>query len=175
MSILLESERLYIKNPEAADFDNLSQIQTDPIVMKYIRSGRPYTPEEVNESLGKSIAHFQKYGYGFGTTFTKEDNKLVGWAGLIHLDYDDTQPEHEIGCILAKEVWGQGYGTELARAMVEWGFQNINIDKIFASIHPNHIVSQRTSEKIGMKFLKMGNYWGGEAKLFVLNKSNYLK
>lgn len=81
--------------------------------------------------------------------FEKESGYFVGEGGLHHLRFDDTQPEIEINYHLHTEFWGKGYGTELTKSLVRWGFENLSIDKIVASTCPDNIASQKVLKKAG--------------------------
>lgn len=160
MNIFLKTERLIIKPSVPEDFDDLYALQSDPDVMQYIGQG-VRTSSEVNEWLAKAIAHHQKHGFSFCSVFEKESNQLIGQAGLQYLAYDDQQPDIEIGYRLKKQSWGKGYATELTKALIVWGFNNLSVDKLVAVINPANEKSRRVLEKAGMLYV-------GEIKYFMI-------
>lgn len=89
------------------------------------------------------MLHFNKHGFTFGVVFEKEIGNFIGRAGLMYLDYDDTQPEIEIGYRLLKSHWGKGYGTELAKGIIDWGFKHLNVEKLIAIIDPQNEKSRQ--------------------------------
>ncbi|HRD69010.1 MAG TPA: GNAT family N-acetyltransferase [Legionella sp.] len=89
---------------------------------------------------------------GFCLVFEKESGNFVGEAGIFHLLFDDTQPEIEINYHLHKKFWGKGYATELAKALIDWGFQHLLINKIVAASYPKQTASQRVLQKSGFNF-----------------------
>ncbi len=125
MSIFLETKRLIVKTPELSDLDNLITLRSDPDVMKYTGDD-VQDKEEVKEALVFFISYYNKHGMGFFSVFEKETNSFVGQAGLFHLLFDDTQSEIEIAYRLHKKFWGKGYATELAKAIIQWGFQHLS-------------------------------------------------
>jgi len=171
MSIFLETKRLIINTPEAIDFDNLYALQADTDVMQYIGQG-VRTPAEVTSGLEKAIAHQKKYGFSLGCVFEKESGNFVGRAGLIYLAYDDTQPDIEVGYALTKAAWDKGYATELARALIHWGFQHLPVVKLVAVINPKNDRSRRVLEKVKMNYVGRAHYWNNEVALYDIHKPN---
>lgn len=169
MSIFLETKRLIINTPEASDFDNLYTLQSDADVMQYIGQG-VRTPAEVTSGLEKAILHYQKHGFSLGCVFEKETGAFVGRAGLIYLAYDDTQPNIEVGYALTKTAWQKGYATELARALIQWGFKHLSITKLVAVIHPKNERSRRVLEKANMQFVEHAYHWNCNVALYDIHK-----
>ena len=171
MSIFLETKRLIINTPESIDFDNLYALQTDVDVMQYIGQG-VRTSAEVTSGLEKAIAHQKKYGFSLGCVFEKESGVFVGRAGLIYLAYDDTQPDIEVGYALTKAAWCKGYATELANALINWGFQHLPVTKLVGVINPRNDRSRRVLEKVRMNYVGLAHYWNSEVALYDIHKSN---
>jgi RimJ/RimL family protein N-acetyltransferase len=149
MTIFLETKRLILKAPQISDLDNLIALRTDFDVMTYIRDGNIQTNEEVQEFLDTAIPYQEKHGIGFCSVFEKDSGEFVGQAGLLHLAFDDTQPNIEVGVRLHKKFWGKGYATELATCLIEWGFKHLSVNKLIAVIHPGNKASQKAALKAG--------------------------
>lgn len=171
MSIFLETKRLIINTPESIDFDNLYALQTDADVMQYIGQG-VRTSAEVTSGLEKAITHQKKYGFSLGCVFEKESGVFVGRAGLIYLAYDDTQPDIEVGYALTKDAWCKGYATELASALINWGFQHLPVTKLVGVINPRNDRSRRVLEKVRMNYVGLAHYWNSEVALYDIHKPN---
>ncbi len=169
MGIFLETKRLIINIPEAIDFDNLYALQSDADVMQYVGQG-VRTPAEVTSGLEKAIAHQEKHGFSLGCVFEKKSGVFVGRAGLIYLAYDDTQPDIEIGYALTKAAWCKGYATELASAIINWGFQHLPVTKLVAVINPRNDRSRRVLEKVKMNYVGRAHYGNNEVSLYDIHK-----
>ena len=167
MSILLETKRLIIKAPELDDFDNLYALQTDSEVMEYIGQG-VRSEAEVRSGLEKAMAHQQKNGFSLGCVFVKDSGAVIGRAGLIYLAYDDRQPDIEVGYALMRNAWKKGYGSELAKALISWGFKELPVNKLCAVINPRNERSRRVLEKANMSYVGLGHYWGSEVALYAV-------
>ncbi|TAK74600.1 MAG: GNAT family N-acetyltransferase [Gammaproteobacteria bacterium] len=175
MSILLETERLILKTIELSDLDNLVALRSDPEVMKYISQGEIQTKEEVETFMAKAIPYHEKHGLGFCSVFEKESSIFVGQAGLFHLGYDDTRSDIEIGYRLHKKFWGKGYATELAKALIQWGFEHLSIKKLVAVAHPENRGSQRVLEKVGMWYVGKTKYYDNEVLYYEIYKDDLIE
>jgi GrpB-like predicted nucleotidyltransferase (UPF0157 family) len=153
MSIFLETTRLILKTPELSDLNNLIILRADPDVMRYTGDG-VQEQETVKEALNFFISYYHEHRMGFFSVFEKDSGDFIGQAGLFHLSFDDKQPEIEIAYRLHKQFWGKGYATELAKALVHWGFENLSKDKFIASCLPENIASQKVLQKAGLDFIR---------------------
>lgn len=169
MSIFLETHRLIIKKPDLNDLDRLYALQSDSEVMKYIGQG-VRTQKQVRTGLQAAIEHQQKYGFSLGCVYEKESRQFVGRAGLIHLGYDYTQKDIEIAYALVKSAWGKGYATEIATALLDWGFKNLDVDRLVAVVAPDNQPSKNVLQKIKMQFGGKIKYNESDADLYFILK-----
>ena len=161
MSIFLQTERLILKTTELSDFDQLVVLRSDPDVMKYIGDGTPHTEEQVKRYLSIALPYQEKHGIGFCSVFEKESGEFIGQAGLFHVGYYDEQPDIEVAYRLHKKYWGKGYGTELAKALIQWGFQHLSVDKIIAGTEQENIASQKVLKKAGLDYRGKTKWYDG--------------
>lgn len=153
MSTFIETERLVIKVPTLDDYTLLHALETDKDVMHLIGNGSISTPERTLSKLKKDIAHFAKHNFGSGLVFEKASQLFVGQAGLVYLEYNDTQPDIELDYLLHKAFWGKGYATELAKKSVAWGFEKLPVDKLIAVADPRNLQSQAVLKKVGLTYV----------------------
>lgn len=176
MNFFLETKRLALKKHELSDFDNLLVLCSDPDVMRYIGDGSVHTEKEVKEFLNIAIPYQEKYGIGFCMAYEKDSGNFIGQAGLFHVGYIDTQPEIEIAYRLRKQYWGKGYATELVKALIQWGFQHLSVDKLIAAADPENIGSQNVLKKAGLDCTGKIK-WSDGRELFgyVIYKTDFMK
>ena len=153
----LETERLVIYRSAPDFFEELYRLLSDEEVMRYI-GGRALSRSEIEERLNTCIAHWKRHGFSLGFVFEKISRAFVGRAGLVHLAYDDNQPDIEVGYILLKPFWGKGHATELARALIAWGFAHLQIESLIGVTDPQNLPSERVLKKVGMHFEKIAPY-----------------
>lgn len=166
MKIALETKRLILKFLDPSDLENLFALRSDPDVMKYIGDGAIHTEEKVKDFLlNLAIPYQEKHGTGFFAVFEKESGDFIGQAGLFHISFYDKQPDIELAYRLHKQYWGKGYATELAKALIRWGFEHLNINKIVAGAELENIASQKVLIKAGFDS-KGKQKWRGSQEMF---------
>jgi len=176
MSIFLETKRLILKTTELSDFDQLLALRSDPDVMRYIGDGTIHTEDQVKKFLSIAIPYQEKQGIGFCMVYEKETGDFIGQAGLFHIGYYDAQPDIEIAYRLHKKFWGKGYATELAKALIQWGFQNLSVNKLIAAAEPENIASQKVLKKAGLDYTgKIKWYDGRELFGYAIYKADSIE
>ncbi len=160
MNILLETERLILREFEKEDAKHIFRLHNDPDVMKYIPHKEPLdVPMEKCELFVNHFMDLYKTepGYGLYALILKETGDYIGWNEFHQLDDTD---EIEIGYRYFKEFWGNGYATESSKALVDYGFNTMGEKKLVGVAMPDNTASCRVLEKIGMKFKEMRRYYG---------------
>lgn len=151
MSILLETERLALREFTPADVGLLVELDSDPEVMHFITNGRPTSREEIeNEVLPAFLAYHARTGYlGFWAIEKRTSGQFLGW---FHLRPGEghTDAEPELGYRLHQEAWGQGLATEGCRALIDHAFSEHPIERILAETMVAHTASRRVMEKCGL-------------------------
>ena len=89
----------------------------------------------------------QTGGYGIYAIILKENNQIIGEAGLF--DSFNNTKEVELGYIIDKAHWNKGYGTEVCNLLINQGFKN-GFKTIIARMYAQNIASVKLSEKCGM-------------------------
>jgi len=151
--------RLVLRPLQAADAAVLHRIYQSDGVLRYFPI--PSTPslEHLQRFVSRQQAHWEKHGYGHWGLLPKGAGEIIGWAGLQYLPELD---ETEVGFLLNRPFWGQGYGTEAALASLHFGFQNFDLDHIIALVHPDNLASRHVIEKCGMTYVDILSLWGME-------------
>lgn len=152
MKPLFETRRLLVLPSSLDQYDDIYQLVSDPVVMRYVGRG-VRTPELTRENLEKMISHQEKHGFSVGSVHEKETGAFVGRAGMIYLEMNDEQPEIEIGYVLHVRHWKKGYATELAKAILDWGFTHFKLNKLIAVLYPENDASRHVLEKAGMHYV----------------------
>ncbi|MCL2199539.1 MAG: GNAT family N-acetyltransferase [Defluviitaleaceae bacterium] len=142
-----ESERLIFRKFCEDDFSVLYSWRKDTENMGYRRDGVK-TEEETRQHLEWIIAEASAdecESLWFAVA-RKDDNKLIGEGILLHM------PENpEMGWLVGKDHWQQGYGTEIGHALLKFCFQTLNLRRIIAACHVDNHASYKLMEKIGMR------------------------
>lgn len=155
MQIFLETERLILRRFTADDAAHLCALDADPAVMRYLTGGVP-TPCDVirAEILPRFLRSYEVgVGYGYWAAIVRVPGEFAGWFSLRPRG-DTHLAEAELGYRLRREVWGQGYATEGASALVRKGFAEAGLRRIVATTYQDNLASRRVMEKIGMTFVR---------------------
>jgi ribosomal-protein-alanine N-acetyltransferase len=154
-TIILETEQLILRQLESDDLENLYSLYSDPEVRRYFPEGT-LTYEETKAELEWFLnGHPQHPELGLWATILKETGRFIGRCGLLPWMIDG-QDEVEVAYLLDKAVWGQGLGTEAAQAVLDYGFEALQIPRLICLIDRDNRASIRVAEKIGMTFEKEG-------------------
>lgn len=155
---ILETSRLFLREIQTEDFDDLLRMNSDPEVMKYVGDGSTRDHAQMVRELDMLMSHYtRKPGLGIWATISKDSNIFVGASGLVH--YDNT-PEIEVGYRMLKEHWNNGYATEASLGLLNYGFSSLGLKKIVSSAHVDNKPSRRVMEKIGMKHIDIRFHYG---------------
>ena len=148
-SNLIETERLTLRSLTMDDLEALAAIYSDADVRRYFPEG-VLTYEQTKEELEWIIeVYYGQYGFGLWATTLKATNELVGRCGLIPWTIEGRE-EVEVAYLLAKAHWGRGLGTEAARAVLSYGFDELHLSRLICLIDPANEASVKVAEKIGM-------------------------
>lgn len=153
--MILETERLYLRQMRQSDYLSLCKILQDEEVM-YAYEGA-FTDEEVQQWLDKQLKRYKDDGFGLWAVILKETNDMIGQCGLTMQDFEDRQIL-EIGYLFQKAFWHKGYASEVAIACKEYAFEKLNSKEVFSIIRDTNIASQNVAIRNEMmiidKFIK---------------------
>lgn len=146
--MILETERLYLREMNQSDYESLCRILQDNETM-YAYEGA-FTDTEVQEWLDRQIARYKKYNFGLWAVILKDTDKMIGQCGLTMQPWKDTEVL-EIGYLFEKAYWHNGYATESARACKKYAFEILKADEVCSIIRDTNIASQNVALRNGMK------------------------
>lgn len=161
LSALFETERLRARRFVPADAPAAHAFYGDPEVMRFFSTGADPDLATTRERMALRIAEYAAHpGYGFFALERRAEGDLVGHVALLPVEWKG--PDVEIGWLLARGVWGAGYATEAARAMLEYGFARLGLERIVALIRPANRASHAVAQRLGMRATGPRTAWGGE-------------
>ena len=146
--IVIETERLYLREYTNQDIDDLYEILSDKKTMKYYP--KPYDKEKTAYWIKWNTDNYKKYGFGLWAIELKENGKFIGDCGLTIQNIDGEQLP-EIGYHINKHYWRKGYGKEAARAVRDWAFSNTEYDELYSYMDGDNLPSYSTAIANGMK------------------------
>ena len=145
----LKTERLLLRPFTLEDAPTVQQLAGDrDIVSTTLAIPHPYEDGMAEEWIGTHQGGYERgENVNFAITLTNED-VLIGAIGLAIHSSDENA---ELGYWVGKPFWNNGYCTEAARGVVEYGFTDLGLNRIYARHMTRNPPSGRVMEKIGMK------------------------
>jgi len=141
---LLETERLRLRKPTLADVKAIARLANDRRIAENTRRlPHPYLQDHavafVRETAGNSV----------DIPFLIEHNFVpIGMAGISFGERETP----ELGYWLGFEHWGRGFGTEAARAMIDYFFEALHHEQLFAAARVVNPMSRNILEKCGFQW-----------------------
>lgn len=167
---ILETERCIVRELSLDDLDALFALYEDGEITKYTDSLYPY--EEEKEFQRAYIENMYRYfGYGLWLVFSKETGALIGRAGLEHREYHE-EIELELGYIIGTQYQGQGYATEVCKAILKYAKENTSFTRINVLIDAENVVSERLAEKLGFVHIENFELDGKIMHRYLLHSDN---
>ena len=145
--MILETERLYLREMDQGDFRSLCRILQDDEAM-YAYEGA-FTDGEVQEWLDRQIARYQAWGFGLWAVILKETNEMIGQCGLTMQPWKNREVL-EVGYLFERRYWRRGYATEAARACKKYAFEALGAREVYSIIRDTNFASQRVALRNGM-------------------------
>ncbi len=147
--IELFTPRLKLRWMEASDAEAHYAVFSDPDVARYWSSG-PWTAlDQAHEHItATQAAYADGSGMRLGIAL-RETGELIGNASLHR--FVDTSRRCELGYALARAHWGYGYVSEALRALLDFGFTALDLNRVEADIDPRNTASARVLEKLGFR------------------------
>jgi len=165
---MLETKRLFLRPLKKTDADAIYRMRSDKDVMRYIR--QPQNRAETENWIRLVSSRWETEKIGFCGVFETTSEKFLGWCGVWRLAETN---ELEVGYAIAKQFWNRGYATEAAEIFLEYAFENIKPDKITAVAEPENTASRRVMEKLGMKFVKTGEFYDRELVQYAVTEKEF--
>lgn len=141
--MILETPRLSIRPLESGDLEAFLAYVSDEKTMHYL----PEEPFNKTQALDFISKHQGPQAEAFALV-SKDTQQLIG-----HFIFEKYFGDHtyEIGWVLNPKLHSQGYATEAAKAIIQYGFEDLGLHRIVATCQPENIPSYRVMEKAGMR------------------------
>lgn len=144
----LETRRLWLRWPRAADADAIARYCNDPeVALKTTAIPYPYARSDAegfvlrarSENAAGAALHL-------ALALKRQQGEPIGMISLMGAE---TRGEGNLGFVLARSAWGQGFMTEAAGAFVDLVLNITSLDHIVSSALPTNTASLRVQEKLG--------------------------
>jgi [ribosomal protein S5]-alanine N-acetyltransferase len=145
--VILETPRLILRRHVMGDADALEAVLGDPVAMEFYPAA--LNRQGVEEWIGRNVERYEREGFGKWAMVIKSTGEVAGTCGCV-LQEVEGRNEIEVGYNLRRDVWGNGYATEAARACTDYAFRELGAIRVISMIRPENLRSVRVAEKNGM-------------------------
>lgn len=152
MQIILESERLLFRPHLITDLDDYCNMEMDSNVRRYV-GGYPRSRENAEQRFPKNqLEKMSTDRLALWATVLKTENVYIGRCGLVpHFNADggSISGEAALGYYIAPRYWHHGFATEAGRAFIHFGFNELALKRIVATVEKGNDASMHVLQKLG--------------------------
>lgn len=144
---MLVTARLRLRPFTSEDADALLAMHGNPSVMRFWDSP-PWKERARCERFLAACERISEEGSGARVAIDRRsDDAFIGWCGLTR--WNPGYRSASLGYCLDEEAWGHGYATEASRALLQWAFDALDLNRVQAECDTRNVPSARVLEKLG--------------------------
>lgn len=166
----LQTSRLLLRPYTAADVDALYRLWTDAAVRKYLWDDEVISRERAAATVAASVADAASRGFGQWGVCWPATGEVIGFCGF-RPSAEDGVPELLYG--LVPSFWGKGLATEAARAVLEFGFDVLDLARVIATTEAPNAASWHVLERLGMRLVRRDLVNGRDTLFFAITKDEW--
>jgi RimJ/RimL family protein N-acetyltransferase len=162
MHIVLRTPRLALRQFTEDDVENLIDLNSDPEVMRYL--GRPPSREVLRDRIIPFFldAYQRLDRLGTWAAESADSGEFVGWFHF-RPGPDGDITNIDLGYRLRRPAWNHGYATEGSRALINMGFTDLGVQRVFGHTMTVNNASRHVLEKCGLTLVRTTAYHGPDA------------
>jgi RimJ/RimL family protein N-acetyltransferase len=145
----LRTARLRLRPFTGSDASALFALHSSAHVLRYW-DAPPWSDPARALTFIAACARIEEEGTGARLAMERDsDQTFIGWCGLTRWNPDYRSAS--LGYCLGDAAWGHGYATEAARALLQWGFDTLDLNRVQAETDTRNAASARVLEKLGFR------------------------
>jgi RimJ/RimL family protein N-acetyltransferase len=138
--------------------------------MRFLGEGKTLNRFEAWRQMAMILGHWQLRGYGIWAVEERKTGDLVGRIGFFN---PEGWPGFELGWVLGRAYWGQGYATEGARRALRYAFTEMKRDHVISLIAPENRASILVAERLGEKVEGQTELFGHEVLIYGIDHETW--
>jgi len=151
MKNIIETKRLFLRDPRFSDWPEVQNYASDPKVVRYMVWG-PNSPAQTKVFLRQCVEKQRqrprrRYDWAM---IERATGRFIGICGM-GITSPGNREGGELGYCLDREVWGKGYATEATKAMIGFAFHQLDLRRVTATCDAQNKASARVLVKSGMR------------------------
>lgn len=172
----IETERLLLRELLLSDTDGMFELDSNPNVHIYLGNKPVLNIEESKKYIEYAQQQYKTFGIGRWAVILKETNEFLGWSGIKFItdEINNHQNFYEIGYRFIEKHWGKGYASEAGKAFVDYAFNQMKVEILYAYADEGNVNSRKILEKLGLQYVNSFEYQGEMEVWYELKNPNLL-
>ncbi len=177
VKIFAETERFILREILPSDVEGMFELDSDADVHQYLGNNPVSKSQQSLEMIYFIRQQYLDHGIGRWAIIDKSTNVFVGWSGLKFVTdlTNNHQNYYDLGYRLIKKYWGQGIATETAIASVEYAFDKIGANEVYAMVDFENHNSQKILKKVGLNPIESFDFDGIKHDWFKIDRVQFEK
>ena len=147
---IIETDRTILRKINEQDENDMFTYCSDEEVSRYTTWYKHETINDTRVFLNRILEEYRNQQIAPWGIQDKASGKLIGTCGFVY--WNTAHSRAELAYALSKQFWNQGYMTEIAKKIIEFGFEKMELIRIEARCLLDNAGSARVMEKSGMQF-----------------------
>jgi ribosomal-protein-alanine N-acetyltransferase len=158
----IETERLLLRELLISDVDGMFELDSNPKVHLFLGNKPVKDIEESLDQIKNIQQQYKNLGIGRWAVILKETNEFLGWSGikLIKNEINNHKDFYELGYRFIEKHWGKGYATEAGKAFIDYAFNVMKVEALYAYADAGNENSRKILEKLGLHYVNSFEYEG---------------
>lgn len=145
-AMLIDTQRLRLRPIKVEDAEQIHQLWTEPAMLRTLWAQPEVSFDQSRALIEKNVELFENGTAGLWCAFAKDEDLVVGFCGFWRFE---APPDPQLLVGISRGLSGRGLGTEIAGAVLHYGFEHLGFDRVVVEI-PNRR-ARRMMEKLGFK------------------------
>jgi RimJ/RimL family protein N-acetyltransferase len=159
----VETPRLRLREMTRKDLDFVATMLAHPDVSRYY--DRQFARSDAEAWIDKALTRYRDDGHGLWLVTERETGRPVGQVGIVTQEVEGER-HAELGWLLHRPFWGNGYATEAAYACRDAAFRRWRYDHVISLIRPENEASVRVAQRLGLREARRVRFHGFDHLLF---------
>ncbi|WJS94839.1 GNAT family N-acetyltransferase [Flavobacterium johnsoniae] len=156
----IETDRLILRELVLSDAEGMFELDSNPNVHLFV-GNRPVKHIEESVDYIKFVQkQYATFGIGRWAVVLKETNEFIGWSGIKYItdEINNHKNFYELGYRFIEKHWGKGYASEAGKAFVDYAFNEMKVEVLYAYADAGNENSRKVLEKLGFHFVNSFEY-----------------
>jgi len=175
MKVFIETERLFLREVLSTDIDGLFELDSDPEVQRYLGNKPASNKEQIVELISHIRQQYIDNGIGRWAIIDKKTTEFIGLSGLklVTETTNNHKNYYDLGYGLIKKYWGLGIATETAVASLEYAFDKLDTNEVYAIADCENEGSNKILKKVGFDCIETFDFEGIKHNWFKIDKTKF--